>query len=238
MADRLQHCTHPATAKYGHWIVDDVVEPSGKDVMSALRWITLSVVVMTTMVLAGCGQPDVLVGPQPVHRAVFLDKILPVPPHSASPYLLGYSAPPAESPAPRAGAGTFTFTVPPGVTQFEKQTQRMHEYLLYLGRPTPDQQPFVTLVVAHGVVPMSHNNPALRVKTSRIFLLNGLPAHEWTGHTTTGAGFAEIVVKSPDKGGDLDAIAMSFNPKTRQMALAVLKSIQWRAARSAGDAKP
>ncbi len=201
--------------------------------MSALRWIALSVVVMMMMVLTGCAEPDVLVGPQPVHRAVFLDKILPVPPHTTSPYLIGYSPPPAASPAPRSSAGTFTFTVPPGVTQFEKQTQLTHEYLLYIGRPTPDQRPFVTLVVAHGVVPISHDNPAMRVKTSRIFLLNGLPAHEWTGHTATGAGFAEIVVKSPDRGGELDAIAVSSNPTTRKLALAVLKSIHWQTSRSA-----
>ncbi len=203
--------------------------------MSALRWIMLSVVLMTMMVWAGCAQRDVLVGPQPVHRAVFLDKILPVPPHTSNSYVIGYSPPAAASPASRPRAGTFTFVVPPEVTQFEKQTRLTHEYLLYMGRPAPDQKPFVTLVVAHGVVPISHDNPAMRVKASRVFLLNGLPAREWTGHTTTGAGFAEIVVKSPDQGGELDALAISSTPTTRKLALAVLKSIRWQSSKSAGD---
>ncbi len=238
MADHSQNRSNPATQTYRNLLTHDVVETSGKDVMSILRWIALPIVLMTLMVLAGCAQPDILVGPQPVHRAVFLDKILPVPPHSAGSYLLGYSPPPEVSPVPRSNAGTFTFVVPPGVTQFEKQTQSTHEYLLYLGQPTPNQQPFVTLIVAHGVVPVSKNNVAMRVKSSRLFLLNGLPAQEWTGHTTTGAGFAEIVVRSPDNGGELDAFAISSTPTTRKLALAVLKSIHWQASKSAGDSEP
>ncbi len=238
MADHLQYRSNPATQTYRNLMTHDVVETSGKDGMSTLRWITLSVVLMTMMVLAGCAQRDVLVGPQPVHRAVFLDKILPVPSHTSNSYLIGYSSPAAVSPAPRPRAGTFTFVVPPGVTQFEKQTRLTHEYLLYMGRPAPDQKPFVTLIVAHGVVPVSKNNAAMRVKSSRLFLLNGLPAQEWTGHTTTGAGFAEIVVRSPDQGGELDAMAISSTPTTRKLALAVLKSIHWQASKSAGDSEP
>lgn len=235
MADDPQNHVIPATAMPRSFNVDDVVETSGKDVMSGFRWIALLAVSITMMALAGCGQPDVLVGPQPVHRAVFLDKILPVSPHASNPYIIGYSSPSAVSPAPSRRAGTFTFTVPPGVTQFEKQTQQTHEYLLYLGRPTPNQKPFVTLLLAHGIVPISHNNAAMHVETSRSFLLNGLPAKEWTGHINTGAGFAEIVVKSPDQGGELDAMAISSNRRTHKLALGVLKSIRWQESQSAGD---
>jgi hypothetical protein len=125
-------------------------------------------------------------------------------------------------------AGTYTFTVPKSISSFKKSGETLQEFLLYYGVPTANQKPFVTMVVARHLQTACVKNPMFRVQSHRKFILNGLFATEYTGYTTAGQPFAELLLSHGKDGDKLEALAIVPNNKQRKIALKILQSIHWK----------
>ncbi len=125
--------------------------------------------------------------------------------------------------------GTYSFTLPHNVSSFKKFGDTLQEYLLYYGIPHPNQKPFLTMVVAAHVRPACVGNPLFRVHSNRTFILNRLSAREYTGYTTAGMPFAELILSHGNHGDRLDALAVVPNNTQRKIALKILASIHFKA---------
>jgi hypothetical protein len=62
--------------------------------------------------------------------------------------------------------------------------------------------------------------------------LNGNIAKEWTGSTSAGAPFNELVISKPgvEKGDVCHAIAVAKSAEGRKLAIEILSSITWKAS--------
>jgi hypothetical protein len=184
--------------------------------------------------LAGCAGYNPLAYPQYSYRANLKDHVISMHELTASPGspqqqesgISTGSVMPGEL-APASATGTYSFTVPDTITSFKKSTATYRQYLLYAGRPTPNQKPFCILTVAANVARNCGNSLKFNVKARRTFVLNGLEAHEWSGYTNAGDPFAEIIVSHLGGGDQLDALAIAPDNRVRAMALKILSSIRW-----------
>jgi hypothetical protein len=169
---------------------------------------------------AGCQNP--VTQPQPVSRADL----------GTQPLQQTTTTPPPPAVAAQV-VGSYTFTIPPTVTEFEKTQGPMQQYLLYNGKPTPDQTPFLTITVAPDIDQATAKDPNFHIQNQRTYMLNDLAAQEWTGYTADQAPFTELIITNPSGGEKLDALAVAPDEPTRQLALNILESIRWQPAPNA-----
>ena len=146
---------------------------------------------------------------------------------------------PAAAPAqPPQITGTWTFTVPRTVTRVMKKTGELTQYSLYAGRPAANDTPIVVITVGPpSAAPensVAESDPATyKVTGTRSYVLNGNIAHAWTGTTSTGSAFSELVLTRPGATATSDvchAMATARNTAERTEALAILGSITWTPA--------
>jgi hypothetical protein len=124
--------------------------------------------------------------------------------------------------------GTYTFDLQPTVTQVRKQTGKYDQFILYWGQPKPTDIPFCIVTVGPNLKPASEQaNGILKSTSTRNYILNGLPASEWTGYTADRLPFCEIIAKHDEKGDFVQAVAIARTPEIRQAALDILASIRW-----------
>ncbi len=181
-------------------------------------------------VVGGCEMPSILTEPTQSPRAKFGNAVLatrPTTPEVGSGFL---DTPVVE--LNRIG-GTWTFTVPPTVTQVERRTAEYHQFSLYVGRPAPTDTPFLVITVGRNpksvvwAEPQTYKNPQ-----SREYILNGEAAAESVGLTDSGAAYTELVVtRAGSQAGTSDAchaLAIAKNDEQRKLALEILQSIVWK----------
>ncbi len=197
--------------------------------MYLVRYAATLPAALALLLLAGCAGYNPLAHPQNSYRANLTNHVISMrelaPPAQQSGISSGSVMPGQLEPA--APAGTYSFTVPYTVTSFKKSTATYRQYLLYNGRPTPNQKPFCVLTVAAKVARNCSNSLKFNVHSTRTFILNGLAAREWSGYTTAGNPFAELIVSHLGGGDKLDALAIAPNDQIREMALKILSSIHW-----------
>ena len=197
--------------------------------MYLVRYAAIFSAALALLLLAGCAGYNPLAHPQNSYRANLTNHVISVREFTAPSRESGISSGsvmPGQL-EPAAVTGTYSFTVPYSVTSFKKSTATYRQYLLYNGRPTPNQKPFCILTVAAKVARNSGNSLKFNVSSKRTFILNGLAAHEWTGYTNAGNPFAELIVSHLGGGDKLDALAIAPNDQIRKMALKILSSIHW-----------
>lgn len=125
--------------------------------------------------------------------------------------------------------GTYVFTTPENVTRIKESGPNLGQYRLYLGDAKPTDKPFVTIVLAPEVrSEAAAGDGDLKAEATRTYLLNGLTTQEWTGHTTDGRPFCELIVSHGAKGDKLHAVAIARDARTRELALEILGSIKWK----------
>ncbi len=200
--------------------------------MYAVRYAACFSAAVAVLLLSGCAGYNPLAHPQNSYRANLSDHVLSVREFSTQAEESGQSGISTQSVMPgqlppAAVTGTYSFTVPYSITSFKKSTATYRQYLLYNGRPTPNQKPFCVLTVAAKVARNCRNGLKFNVSAKRTFILNGLAAHEWTGYTNSGNPFAELIVSHLGGGDKLDALAIAPNTQIRSMALKILGSIHW-----------
>ena len=117
--------------------------------------------------------------------------------------------------------GTYEFTVPGTVTQIKRSTNDFEQYSLYMGRPGPGDTPFLVITVGpHVSVENTQPDSTLRADATRMYGLNGLITHEWTGYTTDRKlPFCELLVSHDLEGDRLQAVAVAKNAEQRKLAL-------------------
>lgn len=131
-------------------------------------------------------------------------------------------------PTVEAVKGTYTFELPPTVTQVHKQTGKYEQFILYWGQPKPSDIPFCIITVGPNLKAASTQpNSILKSNNTRNYILNGLPANEWTGYTADRLPFCEIIARHEEKGDFVQAVAIARTPEIRQAALDILASITW-----------
>ncbi|HVX84441.1 MAG TPA: hypothetical protein VH253_06460 [Phycisphaerae bacterium] len=172
-------------------------------------------------------------------RAALPDQPLPnfAPP---TPVNVVNPEPTATAPAPQQPriAGTWTFTVPTSVTRIMKKTGEFTQYSLYAGRPAANDTPIVVITVGPpdnaSAASIAESDPATyKITAQRGYVLNGNIAHEWTGTTSTGSAFSELILTRPGATEESDvchAMATARNAAERTQALDILKSITWTPA--------
>lgn len=200
------------------------------------RWIGIMGVVSAVGVVGGCESENFLKFRQDIPRAD-----------------LGLDAQTARVPATRERGvidevttpgiedrvvGTYTFVVPETVTQIKKTGETLTQYLLYFGTPAAEDRPIVRIEIGPKVESeaMAGTGEFKSLKDGvlpklRVYSLNGLEVHEYSGHTAAGLPFCELVVSHGDGGDELHAVAVARDAETRKVALDVLGSIGWKAAK-------
>jgi hypothetical protein len=124
--------------------------------------------------------------------------------------------------------GTYTFTTPKNVTQLQVGSTEYSVYQLYVGEARPTDTPLLVITVAPKVESEAASGAGdLKMEKSRSYSLNGLATQEWTGKTTQGLPFCELIVSHGDKGEKLHAIAIARDEASRKVALDILASITW-----------
>lgn len=124
--------------------------------------------------------------------------------------------------------GTYMFTVPETVTQVKNPAANFGAYQLFMGNPKPNDRPFISIEIGPDVVSEAEVGGAgLKAENTRKYGLNGLSAEEWTGKTSEGYPFCELIVTRGDNGDRLHALAIAKDKNTRQVALDILASIKW-----------
>ena len=187
-----------------------------------------------TAALAGCEDARFLTRQQDVDRATLPEKALP----AGSDKTLednGLTTTTSGQVAIKAPeqdvAGTYEFTTPTTVTRIDKVKGDYEQYLLYWGRPTERDLPFVVLTVGPKLeVSSEQADSNFKPESNRIYRLNGLVAKEWTGYTVDKKlPFCELVASHPGKGNELHAVAVVKDEAQRKVALEVLGSLTWKA---------
>lgn len=145
---------------------------------------------------------------------------------------------PVETSAPVI-TGTWTFTTPRTLTRTMKKTGELTQYALYAGRPAANDTPIVVITVGPPAAPgaaqsQAESDPATyKVTGTRSYVLNGNVVTEWTGTTSTGAAFSELLLKRPGAAESSDvchAMATARTTDERKTALEVLGSLTWKAS--------
>jgi hypothetical protein len=186
------------------------------------------------LLLAGCGTSTILDDRTIPDRPNFGAKALPVPP-APPPHVDIVNEDPTPNPAvalPDQITGTWSFVTPPTVTRVERRNENLAQYSLYLGRPAPDDTPFLVITVSRDPRGIAEGDPATyKIANQRQYTLNGNLAKEWTGNTTAGAGYCELLLTKPAGTGDVcHAMAIAKTEEQRKLALDILASISWKPA--------
>jgi hypothetical protein len=142
--------------------------------------------------------------------------------------------------AAEAVSGTWTFVTPPTVTRTMKKNGELVQYSVYAGRPAANDLPIVVITVgppaAEGKESLAESDPATyKVTGTRSYVLNGNVAQEWTGTTSTGSAFSEVLLRRPGADAKSDvchAMATARTTEERKTALAILGSLTWKAGDS------
>jgi hypothetical protein len=141
---------------------------------------------------------------------------------------------PAGAPAePEEPRGNWTFTVPTTVTREERKTAQMIEVSLYMGRPGPNDLPFLVITTSRDRTARCERDAAFKIQQQRDYSMAGNIVHEWTGLTTAGAGFSELLIRRPgatETAQVCHAIAIARNEEEQKLALTILGSIVWTPA--------
>jgi hypothetical protein len=124
--------------------------------------------------------------------------------------------------------GTYTFTTPKNVTELQVGSTDYSVYQLYVGEAKPTDTPLVVITVASKIESEAASGAGdLKAVKSRSYTLNGLTTQEWTGKTTEGLPFCELIISHGDTGEKLHAIAIARDEASRKIALDILASITW-----------
>jgi hypothetical protein len=128
--------------------------------------------------------------------------------------------------------GVWKFTVPTNVTQVTRKMEDWDRISLYRGPTRTMGEPFVVVTV--GGERVSHaetETTKYKVQGKREYVMNGNIAKEWTGQTSTGAGFCELIVRRPGTAGETGevchALATARDEDEQKVALGILGSIVW-----------
>jgi hypothetical protein len=129
--------------------------------------------------------------------------------------------------------GTWTFGCPPNMTQTERRTGNFDQYSIYVGRPQPQDVPFVVITVSRDRRNISEGAAEYKITGRREYVLNGNVAQEWSGQMTDGAGFCELIVRRPGTAGEQGdvcrAMAIVKTEEQQKAATEILQSIKWEA---------
>jgi hypothetical protein len=141
---------------------------------------------------------------------------------------------PVAPPVRQVITGTWTFTTPTTVTRNERRNAQLSEFSLYNGRPSPAATPFVVITVApadaDGGSHAAADPEKFKTSATREYVLNGNLAREWSGLTSDGSAFCELIVRRPGDAADVcHALAIAKTTAERKLALDILGSITWQA---------
>jgi hypothetical protein len=191
-----------------------------------------------TLALIGCAGSSKFDKEYAPDRAEFGATPIPVPPPPPPP--LAHVEIVNDEPTTNPGiavehvTGTWIFTAPPTVTRVEKKTEDMWQVSIYQGVPALTDTPFVVIQISKDPQTLSETDKdTYKVKKQRQYILNGNMAQEWTGNTTDGSGFCELLIRKPADAGDVcHAMAIAKTQEERQTALDILGSIVWKSSES------
>jgi hypothetical protein len=203
---------------------------------------TFSTLLLATIAMGGCANKNFLDTQYAPYRADLSDQPIEVThnPPAVAPIDV-FNPDPTQTPtAPSPPlvqeiiTGTWTFTTPSTVTRNERKNAQLSEFSLYNGRPRPSDKPFVVITVApadsDGGSHAEADPEKFHTSATRQYVLNGNLAKEWSGLTTDGAAFCELIVRRPGEAGDVcHAVAIAKNTAERKLALDILGSITWQA---------
>ncbi len=200
----------------------------------------IPVALLAAIALGGCASKHYLDTQYTPYRADLTDQPIEVshtPPAAAPVEVVnpdpsgGASATP---PVEDVVTGTWTFTTPRTVTRVERKSGDLAEFSLYNGRPSGTQTPMVVITVAppgsDTESQATSDGEKYKVSGSRDYVLNGNLAKEWTGLTSNGSAFCELIVRRAGGKGDVcHAMAVAKDTEERKAALDILGSITWQA---------
>jgi hypothetical protein len=180
------------------------------------------------LALAGCPpSPSILERPTTPDRAKLGEWVIATPPQGAGAGSGGVVV--ADEP------GEWKYTVPSNVTQVTRRMADWDRISLYMGAARAMEEPFMVITV--GGERASHaetETTKYKVTGKREYVMNGNIAKEWTGQTSTGAGFCELIVRRPGTAGETGevchALATARDEDEQKVALAILGSITWETA--------
>ncbi len=189
---------------------------------------TLVMVVLACSMLAGCDNPSFLQSRTDPDRPVYGKDVIHVEIVNPDPRGPGGGVRITEE-----VAGTWSFTVPQTVTQVERRTNDIHRYSLFSGIPAANDVPFMTITVTRDRTSFTKADPeGYKVANYREFVMNGNIAQEWTGLTSAGAGFCELIIRRPGTAGQTGdvchAMAHARNDEEQKTAVGILASITWK----------
>ena len=166
------------------------------------------------------------------NRASLTDDQILVPP-PPPPHVTVVNPPPGQPLIlPVEVTGTWTFTTPTTTTRTERKIGDTDQFSIFDGRPSPTDTPLVVITVARDQKSLAESDPAAyKITNQREYPMNGNLVHEWTGQTTAGSGFSELLISRPgedlQQGETCHAIAIVKNAAQQKTALAILGSIIW-----------
>jgi hypothetical protein len=205
--------------------------------MNVKRWM---LIVGAVLAAGGCQSKNYLTERYNLPRADLKDDPIEVT-HEPAPVTAGETVneePTAQTPPAVPGTvdvitGTWDFSVPPTVTRVERKSADLQQFSLYNGRPAPADKPFVVITIA----PSESDKGSLaeadpdkyKISNTRSYALNGNIAKEWTGRTSDGSAYCELIITKPGGTGDLcHAIGVAKSADERKLALDILGSITWK----------
>jgi hypothetical protein len=195
-------------------------------------------VLALTATLAGCYSTNPLDKRYVSVRPNYGDTALPNPGEAPAPrpkLEIVNPSPVRNPPAPAFQdivTGTWTFTTPPTTTRVERKNGGMSQFSIYMGRPGPTDTPLVVITVSSDAKSLAESDAeTYKVTGTRTYVLNGNVAKEWTGTTSGGVPFNELLISKPgvDKGDKCHAIAVAKTAEQRKLAVEILSSITWKA---------
>jgi hypothetical protein len=184
------------------------------------------------LMLAGCASEPFLARQTVPERAAYGSDVILVVPHVE-----------IKNPEPRRAdggvvvsdvvRGTWKFDCPANVTQVEHRTGNYDQFSLYLGRPMPQDVPFIVVTVSRDRKSLAEGAEEYKISGRREYAMNGNIAQEWTGQMSDGAGFCELIVRRPGTTGETGDVchvmAVVKNEDQQKAATAILGSINWKA---------
>jgi hypothetical protein len=195
-------------------------------------WMTALTVACMAAGFAGCNRTSILDERTTPDRAKFGSDVInlaALPP--AAPIVVAGGGPAVEAPA--EPKGNWTFTVPTTLTREERKTALMDEVSIYMGRPGPNDVPFVVITTTRDRKARCETDPSFKIEGQRDYTMAGNIVHEWTGTTSTGSGFSELLIRRPGAGPTdqvCHAIALAKTEEEQKLALSILGSIVWTPA--------
>jgi hypothetical protein len=197
-----------------------------------MKPVSMIVTLVAAVALGACAHDSFLEQRTNPDRAAYGDQVIPVPP----PHVEAVNPNPLNANTMIVTehiAGTWKFTVPNTVTQMEKKTVDYDQFSLYEGRPAPTDVPFLVITTTRERASIAQADPGMyKLSGQREYVMNGGVVQEWTGLTSTGAGFCEMVVRKPGaegQSGDVcHAMAVVKTEDQRKLALGILETVVWQ----------